>query len=161
MFTTLAHATLHIPDDVERFRAAAGSFSAYPFESQLAVFPKVQSTVNCLLLSKLCIMFTFDFFIFDNPSVLLIQLMQGSHRPVVQMARRLASFSAYCDPALLEFDFETEADPSFDDELFEKELEEMRKAGEIDLPPNIPLSRVERKKAVVLSCTSGGSLSTL
>jgi hypothetical protein len=42
MFPFLAHATLHIPDDVERFGAAAGSFSAYPFESQLAIFPKVQ-----------------------------------------------------------------------------------------------------------------------
>jgi hypothetical protein len=41
MFPFLAHATLHIPEDVERFRAAAGSFSAYPFESQLAIFPKV------------------------------------------------------------------------------------------------------------------------
>jgi hypothetical protein len=103
----------------------------------------------------------FLIFHFRQSSVLLIQLMQGSHRPVVQMAHGLASFSAYCDPALTEFDFETEADPSFDDKLFEKELEVMRKTCEIDLPPNIPLNRVERKKAVVLSCTSGGSLSTL
>jgi hypothetical protein len=87
--------------------------------------------------------------------------MQGSRRPVVQMARRLASYSAHCDPTLYEFDFETEADPAFDDDLFKKELEAMRMTGEIDLPPNLPLGLVEKKGLFTLACASGGSLSTL
>jgi hypothetical protein len=77
------------------------------------------------------------------------------------MARRLASHTAYCDPTLYEFDFETEADPAFDDDLFKKELEAMRMAGEIDLPPNLPLDLVEKRASVTLTCASGGSLSTL
>jgi hypothetical protein len=41
VFTFLTHETLHIPDDAERFGCGAGHVSAYPFESALAVFPKV------------------------------------------------------------------------------------------------------------------------
>lgn len=157
MFTHLAHSTLHIPDDVERFGAGAGSFSAYPFESQLAVFPKVKlGETRCLLVNTINLLVTM-LMTYISP----IQLMQGSRRPVVQMARRLAAYTAHCDPTLTEFDFETEAEASFDDDLFKLELELMRDRGEIDLPPNIPLARVEKPTSVLLSCTSGGSLSTL
>jgi hypothetical protein len=79
------------------------------------------------------------------------------------MVRRLAAHTAHCDPTLTEFDFETEADPAFDDDVFNRELEAMKEAGEIDLPPNLPLSLKAKKRGrtVVLACASGGSLSTL
>lgn len=41
MFTFLVHSTLHMVDDAERFGCGLGHISAYPFESSLALFPKV------------------------------------------------------------------------------------------------------------------------
>lgn len=47
VFTFLAHKLTHICDDVELYECGLGYNSAYPFENDMALLPKVKVITNC------------------------------------------------------------------------------------------------------------------
>ncbi len=86
--------------------------------------------------------------------------MNGSRRPVVQMFRRLCVRLSLYDTSLSEKDFQKVFLPENDERIYRLQLEAMRRAGELELPPSLPLTVVKTRLSKTLSC-AGFCLSTL
>jgi hypothetical protein len=86
--------------------------------------------------------------------------MNGSRRPIIQMFRRLCVKLALYDPNLSLRDYQTVFLPETDERVHQLELEAMRRHGEIELAPNLPLTLIKTTKSKSLVC-AGFNLSTL
>jgi hypothetical protein len=86
--------------------------------------------------------------------------MNGSHRPIVQMFRRLCVRAEFYDPYLQEYDFDKVLLPDTDQRSYELQLKAMRRFGRLDVPANLPLRVIRTRFSERLVC-NGFCLSTL
>ena len=89
-----------------------------------------------------------------------LKLMNGSHRPIVQMLRRLCLKAKLFDPTLSEYDFERLVSSATDERVAKLELEAIAEYGDMNLPPNLPLTVKKTIYSKTLAC-AGFCLSTL
>ncbi len=86
--------------------------------------------------------------------------MNGSHRPIVQMFRRLCVRAEVYDPHLQAYDVGDVVLPDTDQRSYELQLKAMADYGEVDIPANVPLRVIRTNYSTKLVC-NGFCLSTL